>query len=31
MVMYIYFNNDIGGYAVDNARTIRSYLVEEAG
>ena len=29
--IYIYFNNDIGGYAVDNARTLRSYLVGEAG
>jgi len=31
MVMYIYFNNDIGGYAVDNARTLCSYLVGKAG
>jgi len=29
--MYIYFNNDIEGCAVDNARTLRSYLVGEAG
>jgi len=29
--MYIYFNNDIGGYAVDNAGTIRRYLVGEVG
>jgi len=24
--VYIYFNNDIGGYALDNARTLRTYL-----
>ena len=29
--IYIYFNNDIGGYAVDNAGTIRRYLVEGVG
>ena len=26
--MYIYFNNDIAGYAVENAKTIREYLVK---
>ncbi|MFC2039276.1 DUF72 domain-containing protein [Chloroflexota bacterium] len=24
--VYVYFNNDVTGYAVDNARTIRRYL-----
>ena len=24
--VYVYFNNDGSGYAVDNARTIRAYL-----
>ena len=24
--VYVYFNNDAGGFAVDNARTLRSYL-----
>lgn len=27
--VYIYFNNDIGGYALDNARTLRKYLQAE--
>lgn len=27
--VYIYFNNDIGGYALDNARTLRTYLQAE--
>jgi uncharacterized protein YecE (DUF72 family) len=26
--VYIYFNNDVRGYAVDNSRTLRGYLVE---
>jgi uncharacterized protein YecE (DUF72 family) len=26
--VYIYFNNDAGGYAIQNARTIRGYLEE---
>lgn len=29
--VYIYFNNDIGGYALDNARTIRGYLRVKKG
>jgi len=27
--VYIYFNNDVSGFAVENARTIRSYLERE--
>jgi uncharacterized protein YecE (DUF72 family) len=27
--VYIYFNNDVGGHALDNARTIRKYLQAE--
>ncbi len=29
--MYIYFNNDVSGYALDNAGTIRRLLAGEAG
>jgi len=25
--VYVYFNNDVAGYALDNARTLRGYLV----
>jgi uncharacterized protein YecE (DUF72 family) len=28
--VYIYFNNDVAGYAIDNARTIRRYLEKES-
>ena len=27
--VYIYFNNDVAGYAIDNARTIRAFLEKE--
>jgi len=27
--VYIYFNNDVGGFALDNARTLRTYLQAE--
>jgi uncharacterized protein YecE (DUF72 family) len=29
--VYIYFNNDVGGFALSNARTIRGYLRAEKG
>jgi uncharacterized protein YecE (DUF72 family) len=28
-IIYIYFNNDAGGYAIENALTIRKYLEEQ--